>query len=220
MSQLFESWEREQEELRRLIREAPCPCRFHKTSDVRTVAGIDASYIEGEEEAGGVVGISTLVVLRFPELEVIYTDEESMTECPEYRSGFLYYREGPSAVNLLKRAEERGVSIDVAFVDGFGSLHPRGVGYATQLGYVSNVATVGVGKSLLEINGLNERRVKAQCREMLESSACSGVVTLPLIDDRGVTVGAALSGHASSVRPIYVSAGTCFPFSKKKRETS
>jgi deoxyinosine 3'endonuclease (endonuclease V) len=53
------------------------------------------------------------------------------------------------------------VCIDVLAVDGFGALHPRGAGAATQLGVQARLPCIGVGKSLSGACSLREKEVLA-----------------------------------------------------------
>mmetsp|Transcript_14053 Transcript_14053/g.32177 ORF Transcript_14053/g.32177 Transcript_14053/m.32177 type:complete len:235 (-) Transcript_14053:104-808(-) len=181
--------------------------------DIRTVAGVDAAY-DGLDDS---VGVTKLVVLRYPELELLHSSEAAMADLPAYRPGHLFQREGKWSLELIQRARRQGVSIDVLFVDGFGTLHPKRFGYACELGAKAGVRTIGVGKNLLQIDGLpSEKEVKAQCRQKLGrdgggdngGGVAMGVV-VPLVSKvTGETLGAALAGHtAASSNPIYVTAG-------------
>jgi len=124
-------------------------------------------------------------------------------------------------------------SLQVLLVDGFGVLHPRRCGSASHLGVLTGVPCVGVGKSLLHVDGLDERTVRAHALLALgrvqpgeasasaqprDESAATGIgeavtlsetaVMLPLLSASGGEVlGAALCGQAGSTRPIYISVG-------------
>ena len=50
---------------------------------------------------------------------------------------------------------------DIIMVDGNGVLHPRRCGLASHLGVVLDVPTIGVGKKLLQVDGLTKADVKA-----------------------------------------------------------
>lgn len=50
-------------------------------------------------------------------------------------------------------------------VDGCGVLHPRRCGSASHLGVAAGAVTVGVAKSLLEVDGLDRRVVAQQLRQ-------------------------------------------------------
>jgi deoxyinosine 3'endonuclease (endonuclease V) len=62
-------------------------------------------------------------------------------------------------------------------VDGFGVLHPRGLGSASQLGVLAGLPTIGVAKNLLHVEGLpGERQVRAvvQAQQQAEQSQQEG----------------------------------------------
>lgn len=93
---------------------------------------------------------------------------------------------------------------DVVLVDGVGSLHPRRCGCATHLGIAAGVATVGVSKSLLHMEGLQERGVREAMR--LQGGGTQGSRLLPLRGASGQVLGAAVCAPGVR-RPVYVSAG-------------
>lgn len=66
-----------------------------------------------------------------------------------YISGYLAYRELPILLDLLEHVQSIRPVTDVLFVDGNGILHPRRAGIASHLGVLTNLRTVGVGKTLL-----------------------------------------------------------------------
>lgn len=122
----------------------------------------------------------------------------------------------------------------VLLVDGFGQLHQRGCGSASHLGVVSGLPTVGVGKTLVALDGLSERAVREECAAAIalqRQQALGGTaegVALPEGAPRGAgsTAGPALqdiclpllgrSGggplgmavcKAGTSRPVFVSVG-------------
>lgn len=50
-------------------------------------------------------------------------------------------------------------------IDGNGILHPRGCGSASHLGVVSGYPTIGVAKTLLAMDGLEEKSIRTMARE-------------------------------------------------------
>jgi deoxyinosine 3'endonuclease (endonuclease V) len=88
----------------------------------------------------------------------------------------------------------------VIFVDGNGVLHPRKCGLACHLGVKLNVPTIGIGKSLYEIDGLTTIKVKQCLREGSSSS-------LLLCGNSGTVWGAAFQATPNISNPIYISVG-------------
>jgi deoxyribonuclease V len=62
----------------------------------------------------------------------------------DYIPGYLYLREGPILLDLLKLLDATGPVL----IDGNGVLHPRRLGLASYVGVVLNIQTVGVAKRL------------------------------------------------------------------------
>ena len=124
-----------QEKLRERVRLLPLP------RPPRLVAGADAI---GDREDRRLFG--AVAVYRFPEMELL-EEAEAEAECPfPYRTGLLSFREVPILAAAFRRLKNRP---EVLLVDGQGIAHPRGLGLASHLGLVLEVATIGVAKSRL-----------------------------------------------------------------------
>ena len=132
-------------------------------TSVQFVGGVDISTLQDSSVAG-------LVVMRFPSLEVVYTDtvECDCTAIP-YVPGFLGFREAPAAAALLRRLRERKPELlgsgnrgsFVLLVDGNGVLHERGFGSACQIGLETDVVTVGVAKNYYHVSTVPLTREQA-----------------------------------------------------------
>jgi deoxyribonuclease V len=75
--------------------------------------------------------------------------EESITSVQitmPYIAGLLFFREGPAAIAALKQLHKKP---DVLIVHGCGINHPRFAGFASHLGVVLNMSTIGVSKTTL-----------------------------------------------------------------------
>ncbi len=113
----------------------------HFSGKLRYVAGVDVAYSKVRNLLFGVV-----VILNYPELEII---REYYGECEEnfpYVPGYLSFREAPVIVQVFKRVE---IEPDLVMVDGQGVAHPRRFGLAAHLGVIINLPTIGCAKSLL-----------------------------------------------------------------------
>jgi len=122
---------------------------------IRYVGGFDISF----DKINADRACACLIVCNYTDLSIVYKDTQIITLDIPYISGYLGFREVPHYLQLLDRlrATEPNKMPDVILIDGFGILHPRGAGSATQLGILVDIPTIGVGKTLIEIDGLNAR---------------------------------------------------------------
>jgi len=149
----------------------------------RLIAGIDISAPDSRGVATGAV-----VVLRYPELDVIEVKEAHSKITLPYVPGLLSFREGP----LILAACEKLCNVpDLVLVDGQGIAHPRRFGLASHVGLLLDLPTIGCAKSIL-----------CGVHQPLGEEAGSQAELL----DKGELVGAALRTK-SGVRPVYVSVG-------------
>ncbi|MBU1672369.1 MAG: deoxyribonuclease V [Actinobacteria bacterium] len=108
---------------------------------IRRVAAADVSYRRGDE-----LTFASLVVMSFPDMEVL---EELSGVAPvafSYVPGLLSFRELPALIPLFERVKH---APDAVLVDGQGIAHPRRIGIASHLGLLFSVPSVGVAKSVL-----------------------------------------------------------------------
>jgi deoxyribonuclease V len=131
---------------------------------------------------------ATVVVLRFPELEVVETVHGEITIDFPYVPGLLSWRELPPLLTALKKLTVRP---DLLLADGQGLAHPRRFGLACHLGLASGLPTIGCAKSILRGNHDPVAEEKG--------------ATAPLVY-RGQVVGMALRSK-DRVKPLYVSLG-------------
>ena len=153
---------------------------------VRRVAGVDISVDRVEKRGTGAV-----VVLSYPDLEVI---ETAVAEAPltfPYVPGLLSFREVPVLREAFHRIAEL---IDLLLVDGQGYAHPRRFGLACHLGLLLDVPAIGCAKSRL----LGEQRG--------ELGAAAGS-RADLVDGTEL-IGSVLRTR-DGVSPLYVSIGHC-----------
>jgi len=107
---------------------------------ITTVAGVDQSFPQKDKI------ISAIVVCNYPSMRVIEKKHAAMKVDFPYIPGFLSFREGPSIIKAFSRLKNKP---DILLADGNGILHFRGVGIASHIGVLLDVATIGVAKSLL-----------------------------------------------------------------------
>jgi len=111
------------------------------TRPVKTIGGADISYNKFSE-----VIYAAIVVLSFPELQIIETAGVRTIGTFPYIPGLLGFRELPS---LMEVWDQLTTKPDVLVMDGHGTAHPRRLGVATHFGIVENWPSIGCGKSLL-----------------------------------------------------------------------
>jgi deoxyribonuclease V len=150
---------------------------------VTTVAGIDLGY-----DAKNDVSRAVVVVLKFPELELVESAEARLPIQFPYVPGLLSFRETPVAVKAL---EKLTVAPDLILCDGQGIAHPRRFGIACHIGLITGVPSAGVAKSLLV----------GKYAELGETRGSRA----PLVY-KNETVGAAVRTK-DRVQPVYVSPG-------------
>lgn len=147
------------------------------------IAGVDISVDKG---AG--TGTGAVVVLSYPELDLVETRVVTdRLEFP-YIPGLLSFRESPL---ILAACESLNVTPDIVLVDGQGIAHPRRMGLASHLGLFLDIPTIGCAKSRL-------------CGRHEVPGPGSG--SYAELVDGGEVIGAALRTKAG-VNPVYVSIG-------------
>jgi deoxyribonuclease V len=150
---------------------------------VRFVAGADVGF-----EDSGKTTRAAVVVLSFPQLELV---EKSIvrrkTRFP-YIPGYLSFREAPAVLAALGKLRQKP---DLLLCDGQGIAHPRRFGLACHIGVLADIPTIGVAKT----------RLVGQYREPATSKGSQS----PLIDD-GELIGTVLRTR-DNVKPLFVSCG-------------
>jgi len=147
------------------------------------VAGIDISSPDARGVARGAV-----VVLRYPEFNIVEVKVAQDKIAFPYIPGLLSFRESPL---ILAACEKLHNVPDLILIDGQGIAHPRRVGLASHVGLFLDLPTIGCAKSIL----------CGQHRPVGEEAGSNAELL-----DNGEIIGAALRTK-SRVRPIYVSVG-------------
>lgn len=151
--------------------------------EVHRVAGVDVGF-----KHQGAIARAAIAVLDFPGLTLI---EQVMAELPTsfpYVPGLLSFREIPVVLEALNKLTQQP---DLLLCDGMGIAHPRRVGIATHLGLLTNIPSIGVGKSLLTGRHGPVPIEKGEWTPLL---------------DKGEVIGAVLRTRAG-VKPLYISPG-------------
>uniref|UniRef100_A0A4W5LHZ0 Endonuclease V n=1 Tax=Hucho hucho TaxID=62062 RepID=A0A4W5LHZ0_9TELE len=201
--ELVKKWESEQASLRQQVVEEDtedwqrCP----DFTGLERVGGVDLSFIKGDD----VNACAQLVVLSYPDLELLYEDSQMVTLTAPYISGFLAFRETPYLLEALQRLETTQPSLlpQVVLVDGNGLFHYREFGLACHLGVLSGLPCIGVAKNLLQVQGVE----KSEEHQSQIASLQKGGDSFPLTTNSGKVLGRALRSSDSSTKPVYVSVG-------------
>jgi deoxyribonuclease V len=157
--------------------------KFDMIPEVKYIAGVDLSIRRTRKTA-----IASVVLLNYPELEIIDIQTASgHLEFP-YIPGLLSFRELPLT---LAACEKLSTSPDLVIVDGQGIAHPRRFGLASHLGVVMDIPTIGCAKSRL-------------CGSHVEPGKEPGDYSTLI--DKDEIIGAVLRTK-HGVKPVYISIG-------------
>lgn len=150
---------------------------------IKLVGGTDVGF-----EQGGTITRAAIVILTFPDFEVVeYNIARLETNFP-YIPGYLSFREYPA---LQKAWQQLKHKPDLLLVDGQGVAHPRRLGIASHLGLLLDIPKIGVAKRKL-------------CGQFVPQSKKAGNVT-PLLDKQE-QIGWVLQSK-DNCNPLFVSAG-------------
>ena len=155
---------------------------------VRWVAGADIAFLDGGRGRQPSLARCAVVVLSYPELQVVERHVLVEPVSFPYVPGLLAFREAPILTRAFERLDQ---TPDLLLVDGHGISHPRRFGLACHLGLILDLPTIGVAKSRL-------------AGEHFPVGEDSGALTDLRIG--GETVGAVLRTRVGT-RPVYVSVG-------------
>ena len=151
--------------------------------DVQQVAGADIAI----DRARG-RGIGAVVVLSYPELEVVEVAVEEAPLTFPYIPGLLSFREAPVLAAAFARIDG---PIDLLLVDGQGLAHPRRFGLACHLGLLLDLPAIGCAKSRLVGQHATPGEAVGSRADLI---------------DKGELIGGVLRTRAG-VKPLYVSLG-------------
>jgi len=107
----------------------------------RLIAGFDVGF---EDE--GAVTRAAAVLLDAQTLQTVDAQFVRVPTSMPYVPGLLSFRELPALLQVL---QQLSAAPDLAFVDGHGIAHPRGLGIAAHFGVVTGLPTIGVAKKIL-----------------------------------------------------------------------
>lgn len=160
-------------------------------------------YINREDETIGSVAFS---VFDFKSMKCVYKRSKIISNQIPYITGYLAFREVVHFIelynDLLKKHPE--YSPDVILLNGYGKLHQKQAGCAVHFAHKINIPVIGIGKSLIIFDGLNEHEIRQKFK-----SSCENVGDyIEIIGDSGINYGAAVKTSKNSTNPLYVTIGS------------
>lgn len=166
------------------------------------VGGADISFSLAHESKA-VITLTVMRVDKNGEKNLVLSKSRVVEVRNPYVAGFLGFREAPIVNDMLVQLNHDVRSrIDCLLLDGNGILHPQKAGLACHVGVEQSLPTIGVSKSLLRVDGLNELRVREQLGQRDYSRDGMDVQ-----GESGFTWGRAILTGNAIKKPIYVSVG-------------
>ena len=129
----FEALKREQIKLAEKI------SIIDSVKNIKIVAGACQSYFGNKI-------ISSVAVCDYKTMEAIEKKHAYADAKIPYKSGYLFYREGPAVIEAFNKLENKP---DVLIIEANGILHPRRIGMASHAGILLDTTTIGVTKRLM-----------------------------------------------------------------------
>nr|TKW21944.1 hypothetical protein SEVIR_4G155000v2 [Setaria viridis] len=168
---------------------------------LKYIGGTDISFLKEDPSTA----CAAVVILDAVTLEVVHEEFVVVQLQVPYIPGFLAFREAPILLGLLEKVKNNAHDFypQVLMVDGNGLLHPRGFGLACHLGVLADLPTIGVGKNLHHVDGLNQSEVRRQ----LEGKENCDKEFISLTGRSGTTWGVAMRSCPGSLKPVYISVG-------------
>ncbi|MCS7093815.1 MAG: endonuclease V [Candidatus Aenigmarchaeota archaeon] len=112
---------------------------FKKLDRIKRIVCVDVGYKENLA-----VGVAVLYDLEKKDITNVYF-EKNIVAYP-YIPGFLFLREAPVVLSVLKKIREK---YELIIIDGHGLAHPRKSGLATVIGVITKKPTIGIAKKFL-----------------------------------------------------------------------
>ena len=174
-------------------------------ASIRLVGGVDISFIKGSETDA----CACLVVVDVRTMEVVYCECRRVVLTAPYIPGFLAFREVKHLLDLLAelKATRPHLLPECILTDGNGIIHPNRFGIACHLGVCANIPTIGVGKALHHVDGLNKETLSTLMPQLRNRGDHA-----ELIGDSGAVWGAILrtsepAQGTTAFKPVIISVG-------------
>lgn len=165
---------------------------------IRYIGGLDISFVKDSDRA-----CAYLTVFDVSTNSVVLEEHELCVMDVPYIPGYLGFREIPHYKKILNRISGSEFYPQVLFIDGFGVLHHREFGCASQLGFELDIPTVGVAKTMLDHDGMYESKIVRDFKRMCHTRGDY----MKLVGRSGRVWGVALRSSDKASNPIFVSVG-------------
>ncbi|XP_014673945.1 PREDICTED: endonuclease V-like [Priapulus caudatus] len=208
--ELKTKWKREQNVLKKglVLEDSASWCTswdneqktFHE--ELHFIGGVDISFVK--EDA--VNACAALAIVSFPDLELVYSKCKLVQLDTPYIPGFLAFREVQFHADLVQelKASHPEFFPQVILVDGNGVFHSRGFGLASHLGVLLGIPTVGIGKTLYCVDGIEKNQYHT---DQIKRCLLKGGDTFDIVGISGTKYAVALRTCDNSKNPVYVSIG-------------
>jgi deoxyribonuclease V len=157
----------------------------------KLIAGLDCAFSRDGRKI-----IACVVVLTFPNFELIETKNAVRKVNFPYIPGLLSFREAPACIAAVKKLKNEP---DIFMVDGQGIAHPRRLGIAAHLGLFFDKPTIGCAKSRL-IGDYEEPPLEKGAYSLLKIASDKQRATSDEI------IGSVIRTR-TGVKPVFVSVG-------------
>lgn len=195
---LLSKWYEEQNLLKtKLIEKDDFNCNVN---GIKLIGGMDISASVSNPN----VAIVALIICNTENFEVIYEKYEFVEMTQPYIPGYLAFREIEHLLKLINELKQIKPELlpQVILVDGNGILHSNRFGLACHLGVLSDIPTIGCGKTVFSVDGINKFKVKQESKTLQNAGDF-----ILLQGNSGAIWGAALKCTQVSVDPLIVTVG-------------
>lgn len=200
--ELMEKWKSEQDALKsKLLETNEFDFSLNNSdSPLKRIGGMDISASKVDPD----VAIVALVVCDANTFDVLYEKYEFVTLTQPYVPGFLAFREVDHLMKLITDLKSKNPDLlpQVILTDGNGILHSNRFGLACHLGVLSGIPTIGCGKTVFNVDGIEKFAVKKAAKTLQKAGDF-----LYLQGVSGATWGAALKCTEKSFDPLIVNVG-------------
>ena len=188
---ILKTWKDEQDYLKQKLIEKD------EINELKYIAGMDISASTYNPN----IAVVAIVIYEYESMKFVYEKYEFVKMTQPYVPGFLAFREVDHLVGLIKNLDEKIIP-QVILIDGNGILHSNRFGLACHLGVITGIPTIGCGKTIFAVDGINKRKIQ-ELSKLLKLPGES----INLVGNSGEIWGAALKSTEYTINPMIISIG-------------